>query len=144
MYLLKFETKIVQFKATSFSLQFELLTNLLNDLLHSSFCYVSNFTVVKYNSKISIIICRQIKTSGRYNEQVFYKKPVLKNFAIFTEKQSYWNLFLNKTASLQPWNFIKKMLRHRFFSCEYCKIFKKICFGEHLRKALWTFSYMSK
>ena len=28
MYLLKFETKIVQFKATIFSLQFELLTNL--------------------------------------------------------------------------------------------------------------------
>ena len=28
MYLLKFETKIVQFKANSFYLQFELLTNL--------------------------------------------------------------------------------------------------------------------
>ena len=28
MYLLKFETKIVPFKATIFSLQFELLTNL--------------------------------------------------------------------------------------------------------------------
>ena len=61
VYLLKFETKIIfQFKATSLSLQFESLKN-------------------------RKIFYHQIKISERYNEQIF-KKAVLKNFAIFTEK----------------------------------------------------------
>ena len=56
IYFLKFETNFFQFKATSFSLQFEVLTNLckketikqlnsekqvLIDQLRSSFCYVA-------------------------------------------------------------------------------------------------------
>ena len=59
-----------------------------------------NFTVVKYNTKISIIY-HQIKILKRYNEQVFYKKAVIKNFAIFTEKHLRSCLFLNKNAGLQ-------------------------------------------
>ena len=44
------------------------------------------------------------KISEKYNEQkVFNKKAVLKNFAIFTGKQLFWNLFFNKNVS-----FIKK------------------------------------
>ena len=74
-----------------------------------------NFTIVKYNSKISIIY-HQIKISKRYNEQVFNKKAVLKNFAIFTEKHLRWSLFLNKNAGLQSSNFTKKRLQHRFFT----------------------------
>ena len=74
-----------------------------------------NFTTVKYNSKISIIY-HQIKISKRYNEQVFNKKAVLKNFPIFTEKHLRWSLFLIKNAGLQSRNFIKKRLQHRFFS----------------------------
>ena len=35
------------------------------------------------------------------NEQAFNKKAILKNFAIFTEKQLRWSLFLNKNAGLQ-------------------------------------------
>ena len=58
------------------------------------------FTIVKYNSKITIIY-HQIEISKMYNEQVFNKKAVLKNFAIFTEKYLRWSLFLNKNVGLQ-------------------------------------------
>ena len=47
--------------------------------------------------------------------RMFFKKSVLKSFAIFT---------------LQACNFIKK--RRRLFVCEYCETFKKIIFYEHL------------
>ena len=60
----------------------------------------------------------------RYNEQVFYKKVVVKNFAIFTEKPLRWSLFLNKNAGLQPWNFIKKGFQHRFFHMNLAKILR--------------------
>ena len=49
----------------------------------------------------------------RYNEKVFYKKTVLKNFAIFTEENLCWSLFLNKNAGFESWNFIKKRFHHR-------------------------------
>ena len=105
---------------------------ILIDLLQSSFCYVPNFTILKYSSKISIIIYHQIKISKRYNEQVFNKKAVLKNFAIFTEKHLRWSFFLNKNAGLQSWNFIKKRFQHRFFPVNIAKflrtpIFENIC-----------------
>ena len=51
----------------------------------------------------------------RYNEQVFYKKTVLKNFAIFTEENLCWSHFLNKNTGVKSWNFIKKRLHHRCF-----------------------------
>ena len=75
----------------------------------------------------------QIKISEKYNEQkVFYKKIVLNNFAIFTEKHLCWYLFFNKNAGLQAWNFIKKRLQHRCFLVNIAKflrtaIFKNIC-----------------
>ena len=59
-----------------------------------------NFTVVKYNTKISIIY-HQIKILKRYNEKVFYKKAFIKILAIFTEKHLRSSLFLNKNAGLQ-------------------------------------------
>ena len=38
-----------------------------------------------------------MKTSEKYTyEHVFYKKAVLKNFAIFTEKHLCWSLFFKK------------------------------------------------
>ena len=42
--------------------------------------------------------------------EVFYKKGVLENFAIFIGKQMCWNLSLKKVC-----DFIKKRLKHRFF-----------------------------
>ena len=61
---------------------------------------------------------------NRYNDQVFYTKVIIKNFAIFTEKQLRWSLFLNKNAGLQSWNFIKKRLQHRFFPVNIMKILR--------------------
>ena len=56
------------------------------------------------------------KISEKYNEQkVFYKKAVLKNFAIFTGKHPCWNLFFNKNAGFLACSFIKKRLEHRWF-----------------------------
>ena len=46
-----------------------------------------NFAVVKYNSKIPKYLASN-KVLEKYNKQVFYKKAVLKNFAIYTEKKT--------------------------------------------------------
>ena len=48
---------------------------------------------------------------------MFYKKAVLKNFAIFTGK-----------------DLLKKKIQDKF-SCEYCEMFKNTNFEEHLRMA---------
>ena len=74
---------------------------------------------------LSPIIYHQMKISKKYNEQVFYKKVVLKNFAIFTEKHLRWSLFLNKNTVLQTWNFFKKRLQHRFFPVNIAKFLRK-------------------
>ena len=68
----------------------------------------------------------------RHNEQVFYKNAILKNFAIFTQKQLRWSLFLNKNAALDYWNFIKKRLQQRCFPMNISKflrtpVLKNIC-----------------
>ena len=84
------------------------------------------FTVLKYTSKISN------KVSEKYNKKVFYKKAVLKYFAIFTGKYLCWSLFFNKYAGLQFCNFIKKRLQHRCFPVNIAKflrtpVSKNIC-----------------
>ena len=61
-----------------------------------------------------------------YNEPVFYKKAVLKNFAILTEKDLCCSLFLNKNAGLQSWNLIKKRLQHRYFPVNIAKFLRKL------------------
>ena len=88
-----------------------------------------------------------IKISEKYNEQkVFYKKTVLDNFAILTEKCLCWCLFLNKNAGLQACNFIKKRLQHRCFLVNIAKflrtpILKNICEQLVLRVfPLWQFA----
>ena len=53
---------------------------------------------------------------------MFYKKAVLKNFVIFTRKHLCWGLFFNNTAGLKaPAQLLP------------CRIFRNICFEEHLR-----------
>ena len=55
---------------------------------------------------------------------MFYKKAVLKNFAIFTGKRLCWSLYFNENAGLQSCNFIKKRLRHRCFPVNYAKFLR--------------------
>ena len=74
--------------------------------------------------------------------EVFCKKGVLRNFAKFKGKHLYQRLLFNKVAGLGPatllkkslCNFIKKESLVQVFSCEFCKISKKIFFTEHLRE----------
>ena len=54
---------------------------------------------------------------------MFYKKAVLKNFAIFTGKQLRWGLYLIKSEA------------QLFVFCEYHKIFKNTYSEEHLQAA---------
>ena len=56
---------------------------------------------------------------------MFYKKGVLKNFAIFTRKHLCQSLFL-------CCNFIKKETLAQGFFCEFYKIFKNTFFTEYL------------
>ena len=67
---------------------------------------------------------------------VFNKKPVLKNFAIFKGKHLCWSLFLIKLQGLQLY---LKDTPTQVFSCEYCEIFKKTYFEEYLQTATITF-----
>ena len=67
------------------------------------------------------------KAHGRSNRpEVFYKKGVLKNVAIFTEKHLRQSLFFNKVAGLGPAAFLKKKLWHRCFPVSFAT------FKEHL------------
>ena len=98
-------------------------------------------------SKTSKEFYHQTKISEKYNEQkVFYKKTVLNNFAIFTEKYLCWCLFFNKNAGLHACNSIKKRLKHRYFLVNIAKflrtpILKNICEQLVLRVfPLWQFA----
>ena len=53
--------------------------------------------------------------SQKQPPQVFYKKPVHKNFAIFTEKHLYWSLLS-----------IKKRLQHRCFPVDIAKFLRTL------------------
>ena len=82
------------------------------------------------------------KISEKCNEQnVFHKKAVLKNFALFTGKHLCWNLCFNKNAGLQAWSFIKKRLQHRCFLANIEKILRTLIMKTSLNGYLWeTFS----
>ena len=76
-------------------------------------------TNINFAPKDFQIILSSGKIWERYYEnQVFYKKAVLKHFAIFTGRHLCLSIFLIK--------FIKKELQHTGFSFDYCKIFKSI------------------
>ena len=63
---------------------------------------------------------------------MFLKKGALKKFAKFTRKQLFRTLFF----LLETCNFIKKETPTKVFFCEFCKIFEKACFTEHLQRLL--------
>ena len=54
--------------------------------------------------------------------EVFYKRGVLKNFTKFTVKH------LRQIRFFRPAILLKKRLWHRYFSCEFCEIFKDTLF----------------
>ena len=78
------------------------------------------------------------KKSSR--SQMFFKKGVLKNFAMFTGKHLCWmESPLNKVAGLKACSFIKKRLHPtQVFFCEYCEIFKSSSFYKTPLVAVFT------
>ena len=75
---------------------------------------------------------------------VFYKKSVLKSLAKFPVKFLCQSLFLNKTASLKTYKFIKKATLTQIFSCEFCKIFKSDILQNTSRRLLLKTSSSEK
>ena len=59
---------------------------------------------------------------------------VLKHFEEFTGKHRYQGLFFNKVADLRP-PILLKETPTQLLSCEYCEIFKKAYFEEHIPTA---------
>ena len=57
------------------------------------------------------------------------KKDVLKNFAIFIEKQMCWSLFLIKLQAFRP----KKETPKQVFPIEHCEFLKNTYLEEHQR-----------
>ena len=139
MYLLKFETKIVQFESLVYfcsfnSLQISVKANWLNSkknvlegelkLLVEKKRSLHKHFWSSYREVLSVAWPNFIwshKISEKYNEQVFYKKAALKNFAIFTGKNLCWSLFLNENAGRKSSNIIKERLHHRSFPIEIAK-----------------------
>ena len=76
--------------------------------------------------------------------QVFYKKAVLKNFAIFTRKTAVLEFLFNKVAGLHACNFIKKRHENRYFPVNIAKFFrtptlKNICEWLLLIMSIWLY-----
>ena len=69
--------------------------------------------------------------------EVFYKKAVLKNFAIFTKKHLCWS-FLNKVADLEVYSFIKKRLQHRCFLVNIVKTLRAPIWRTSANRCFWT------
>ena len=81
-------------------------------------------------------------TSFRSNHRrCSLKKGVQKNFAKFTWKYLCQSLFFNKVTGLKPATLLKKRrLWHKFFPFEFCEIFKKKFFTEHLHTTAFVHS----
>ena len=64
--------------------------------------------------------------------EVFYKKAVIKNFAVLTGKQLCWSLFLVKLQASRLATLLKRETpKHVFF----CEIFKNAYFVKHWQTA---------
>ena len=69
---------------------------------------------------------------------VFYTKAVLKNYALFTEKQLCWSLFLIKLQALRSATLLKRDFSTGVFLC-ILRI--SIYFEKHLRTAASDYSF---
>ena len=77
-------------------------------------------------------LCKlQNSYSQKQPPEMFQKKAVLENFANFTVKQLPEFLFYCRTAC----NFIEKETLGQVFSSQFCEMFQKTSFTEHLRRA---------
>ena len=76
-------------------------------------------------SKLKVEFLRNSSTIFRsIHWRCSIQTAVLRNFAIFTGKQLWCDLFFNRVADLQASNCIKKRLQHRCFPVNICEIFR--------------------
>ena len=95
--------------------------------LHTLASIIGEDNALQLPAAHSLTGCDTVRSS---RPEMFCKKGVLKNFAIFTGKQLCQRLFFNKVAGATC-NFIKKETLAQVFSCEFCEIFKNTFFIEH-------------
>ena len=103
------------------------MSSITAERLYKSFSFIN--LLYKYFSTI-------FRSSHR---KCSIKKAILKHFVIFTVKHLCWGLFSNKVASYQACNFIKKILKHRYFLVNIWKFIrthnlKNICKQLHFWK----------
>ena len=93
-----------------------------------------------------ILLPLRIDIGVRYRSQkespeVFYKKTVLENFAIFTGKHLYWSLFLIKLQALRLGTLLNRRHQHRCFPANIGKVFRtpilKNLFKRLLLRGMW-------
>ena len=107
------------------------------------FIYEKMFFPNLWNSHFPIFVMRKLQNiykntctfmflcwNQKQPSEVFYKKAVLKNFAIFTGKHLCWSLFLIKLQAFRP---DSKRDPSTCISCESCEMLKNISFEEHLQ-----------
>ena len=103
-----------------------ILTKQWNDIIFVQILY----SYLKYTNRLLDVffILLAVISSELHDrnsrEEVFCRKGVLRNFAIFTRKHMCESLFFNKVAG----NFIKKETLAQVFFCEFCEISKNTFF----------------
>ena len=95
--------------------------------------------------KAFFVLHVEVLTSFEHNfkkqlPKVFYKKVILKNFAIFIEKHLRWSLFFNKSAGLEAGNFITKRLQHRYFFLKTANVLKYLFSSTSVNDCFWSLS----
>ena len=89
---------------------FPFFIRFLTTLIIYYFCWSSERLFVK----VSTLPPFYFAALQKHSSEVFYKKAVLKNFAMFMGKYLYWSLLLPKFQAFRP-ALLKKRLQHRCF-----------------------------
>ena len=75
----------------------------------------------------------------RQSTEMFYKKAVLKDFAMFTGNQLCWSLFIIKLQAFRP-TVLLKILQHRCFPVNVTKFLRR-AFFQNICKRCFSLSY---
>ena len=111
--------------------------------LHQLHAWILPFVIFLLDAKFSMIWTGKQSCdneTAQKQPQMFFKRGVLKNFAIFTGKTSMLESRFNKVAGLKVCSFIKKRLQHCCFPLNVRKLSGTAFFIEDLRWLLLTAS----
>ena len=111
--------------------------------LHQLHAWILPFVIFLLDAKFSMIWTGKQSCdneTAQKQPQMFFKRGVLKNFAIFTGKTSMLEYRFNKVAGLKVCSFIKKRLQHCCFPLNVRKLSGTAFFIEDLRWLLLTAS----